>query len=161
MQFGVQRRPEFAQPVEVHSQIPTGQMLIGVQDHFEAVDVHPPAGMAGGDVRQPVGGFEAEPPPDVRVFVAVQIGALVAGALDADPFEPRHRQPRAQPAGQVFVGRYREVIVQPGIIQGRHDFSQSFGKPVGFAAGKRCPVRRQLGPDPRQEVVAVQAAGAR
>ena len=159
MQFGVQRRPEFAQPVEVHPEIPTDQVLVGVQDHLEAVAVHPPAGVASGNVRQPVSGLEAKPPPDVGVLGTVQIGALIAGTLDADPFEPGTIS-RARASGpgsrQSVPGGDRSVRHNPAappLLAGARPG-------VGSPPRERRPVRRQFGPDPRQEAVAVQAAGA-
>lgn len=82
-----------------------------MQDHLKAVAVHSPTRMAGGNFRQLVRGFKAEPPPDMGVIARVESDALMAGALNADPLDARRIQPRPNPAGQIFVGRNRQMIV--------------------------------------------------
>ena len=131
-----------------------------MQDHLEAVAVHPPAGMTGGNFRQLMRGFKAEPPPDMGVIALVESDALMTGALNANPLDARRIQPRPNPAGQIFVGRNRQMIVQPAVIQRRDHGLQPLGQQLDLSARKPGPVQRQFGANRGDEAVAVQAAGA-
>ena len=60
---------------------------VGVQDDLEPVTVHAPALVTGRDVWQAMRRLEDVAPPDMGVLVAVDVGPLVQGALDADLFD--------------------------------------------------------------------------
>ena len=121
--------------------------------------VHSPARMAGRNVGQLVGGLKAEAPPKVGVITIIQIDATVAGAVDTDAGEAGQIQACSQPAGQIFVGRRRQMLVEEGVIQRRHRRPQPLSQHIAFGPGNDATAG-ECSSNPSQEAVAVQTAGA-
>ena len=81
------------------------EVLVGVQDHLEAVAVHAPALWPGCHVRQPVGRLEAEAAPEVRVVGAVEVDALVRACSARRPC----RAPGTASASRIQRARFSSV----------------------------------------------------
>src|SRR5579863_8672963 len=112
MKLGVDRRPARVQVVIIDPKVPPIESDIGVQDDFEPMTVHASALVTGRNVRQTMRRFENVTPPDVGLLVAVDIGAFVQGALDTHLFNACNPETISYPAGEVFVGRLLEAVVQ-------------------------------------------------
>ena len=160
MQLVLDRRPDRRELVEIQAHRQAGQILVGVQDDLEAVAVHPPARMAGRDLRQAVGGLKAEPVPQMGLVRGVQVGPLVAGAADADGVDAGHGQALAHPAGQVFIGRDRQLLVQVPVVQWGHARLKRLREGRGLTAREGRPVGRERGAHAGGEAVPMQAPGA-
>lgn len=117
MQLGVERRPERFELIEIDAHVLPGQVLIGVEDDLEPVSVHAPAWMPLGHVGQLVRGLETEPAPHVDMVGAVEVGALIARALDSDGRQTRHRETLTNPACQVLVRGDRKLGVEVLVIK--------------------------------------------
>jgi hypothetical protein len=71
VQLRMQGVPDRLQQVKIRTHVLAGQVLVGVEDDLEAVAVHAPAWVPLRNMGEPVGGFEAEAPPDMDVFVGI------------------------------------------------------------------------------------------
>ncbi|OIQ64190.1 hypothetical protein GALL_542600 [mine drainage metagenome] len=92
------------------------------------------------------------------VLVAVDVGSLVQGALDAHLLDAWNLETISYPTGEVFVGRLLETIVQQLVVERRDALLQAVLQLADFATRKARPSRRDLYPDFGQETVAVEAA---
>ena len=148
VEFGVDRCPQFVEVVVVDTDLACAEILVGVQDDFEAVTVHAAALVAGLHVGQTVGGLQHVAAPDVRVVVAVEVDAFVGRAHHADLEQARNLEMRADPAGEVLVGRLLELLVQVLVVERRQRARESCAQFVDFGAREGRPAVGQLQPRP-------------
>ena len=126
--------------------------------------MHAAALVAHRDIGQLVGGLEAVAAPDMGMAVGVEVHARVRGALDADLGDAGDLEfgfeALADPAGDVLVGRLRDVRVQQPMVQRGDAALEAVAQRADFSAGKRGPAGGKFGADGGQVAVAVQATRA-
>ncbi len=125
------------------------QVLVGVQDHLEAVAVHAAALVARRDVGQPVRRLEDVAAPDVRVVAGVQVHALVLRALDADVARcpGTSRRSRTQRARFSSVGCSSSSL-SSSVVERRDARARARAQLVDLAARETAPSPAERVPGP-------------
>ena len=131
-----------------------------MEDDLEAMAMHPPAGVTGGDVRQAVGGLEAKAVPEMAVVARREFRPGVGGTAHAHGRQAGDLQIPADPARQILVGGDRQPVVEKLVVQGRDRRAQGRGQGAALAARKWGPARVQGRPHPSQKTVAMEPARA-
>ena len=62
----------------------------------------------------------------MRFTAIIQIRTAVTGALNPDPIDPAQVGMMPDPAGQDFIGRHGQMLIQQGVIQWIDDLLQMF-----------------------------------
>ena len=88
-----------------------------MQDNFETMPMHTAAFVPFGNVGQLVSRLEDIAPPDMRMFAAIEVGALVLRTLDTHVLDPRNLQLGTNPASEIFIGRLREFQIEIVVVQ--------------------------------------------
>ena len=110
--------------IQVDAHVAARQVLVGMQDHLEAMTMHTPTLVPRRDVRQAMRGLEAKSTPDMGMIACIQVHPFIGSALDADRIDntdtipkPAIAQPCQEPTRQIFIGRHLDQAIEVGIVQ--------------------------------------------
>jgi hypothetical protein len=91
-----------------------------------------------------MGGLKLIAAPDVCHSIAIEVNAMVGGALDGDSVNAWQRKSRTNPSRNVLVSRLVDRRVQIRVIEWREDAIHAPTQLRDFTSREGRPIRTQL-----------------
>lgn len=145
--------PDLVQEVVVNADAFDADVLVGVDDYFEAMAVQTPTLMADRNIRKFVSRLKAVSPPNMGVPACVEVDTLSTCALNRNAINAWHIKPCPDPPCDITVGWYVNGVIEQLVVECRCAFFESLGEVYDFRTFKTGPACRQFGESTDQETV--------